>query len=178
MTLALYALCSLSICLLALITWRLHVNFSVRSQASEMKTAFTRSADFYRPMARLLAAQDFHFLRSRPEISARSLRRMRSDRRRIFRKYLRSLGLDLAIIMSQLRVVMVESPESRVDLAATLLKSRLLFAGMMIAIECRLFLHACGVNGIAISVTPLTEGLAQMRRTLELFVPQPALAAF
>jgi len=176
MTFMLLAICLVTLFLLTLSLWRLRVNFANRSVPSETETVFTRSADFYRPMQRLLAIEDIVFLRSHLGITARQLRRIRSERRRIFRQYLRSLSLDLSVLMNQLRAIMVDSPESRTDLAETLFKSRILFASVVIAVECRLFLHACGFEDVVISVTPLTEGLAQLRRQLELLAPQPALA--
>ena len=48
----------------------------------------------YRPMERLLQEEDFRFLSSQPGFSARLGRRFRSQRRRVFRAYLRSLSMD------------------------------------------------------------------------------------
>jgi len=176
MTFMLLVICLITFCLLTLSIWRLRVNFADRRRVSEPESAFSRSADFYRPMQRLLTTEDISFLRSQPGITPRKLRQMQFDRRRIFRQYLRSLGLDLSLLMNELRAIMVDSPESRADLAEALFKSRVLFASVVIAVECRLFMHACGFQNVAISVTPLTEGLAQLRRQLELLTPQPALA--
>src|ERR1700722_16959829 len=52
------------------------------------------SATRYRPMERLLADDDYRFLASQPGCDNKMLRRVRSERRRLFRGYLACLSRD------------------------------------------------------------------------------------
>src|SRR5438105_538368 len=56
------------------------------------------SLDKYRPMERLLQEDDFRFLANQPGFSPQLGRRFRTERRRIFRGYLRNLRKDFARI--------------------------------------------------------------------------------
>src|SRR5258707_4988519 len=80
----------------------------------------------YQPMARLLQEDDFRYLSAQPGYSPRLGRRLRSQRRRIFRGYLRSLRRDFATLSMALRTLVLHSAEDRSDLAASLVRQRLL----------------------------------------------------
>src|SRR5580692_10972349 len=51
----------------------------------------------YRPMERLLTEEDYRFLASQPGIDKKALRRLRGERRKIFRGYLACLSHDFAL---------------------------------------------------------------------------------
>src|SRR5271156_1713953 len=63
------------------------------------------SAVRYRPMERLLSAEDERFLASQPGSSPKMVRRLRSERRRLFRGYLACLSTDFSRVSAALRLI-------------------------------------------------------------------------
>lgn len=116
----------------------------------------------YRPMERLLRNEDFLFLAARG-VNRRDIRSARSQRRCIFRQYLRSLTVDFGRIAGSLRIAMVDSNKARPDLAAALFRARMVFAYALVMMEMRLSLHAIGWTGVAFNVEPLIAALENMR---------------
>ncbi len=134
----------------------------------------------YAPMQRLLDESEYRFLAAHPAFGKTRARRIRAERREIFRAYLRCLGRDYARVCASIRIVMMESGVDRPDLAKALLRNRAIFTAALVGIEFRLTLHACGVG--TIDVSPLVASLEGMRRTLDNLasagaVLQPALQA-
>jgi hypothetical protein len=105
------------------------------------------NAERYRPMARLLIEDDFHFLASR-SVNPKVLRKMRAQRRRMFRGYLSSMRRDFARICQGIKLLMVNSRQDRPDLATVLLKQQVLFGWRMTVVEVRLVLHAAGLASV------------------------------
>jgi len=131
----------------------------------------------YRPMARLLRADDFQFLAAQPGYSADLGRRFRPQRRQIFRAYLGSLKKDFTRVSLTFQTLIVHSAEDRGDLAAGLVRQRMLFAFAMLAVEGRLLLHAAGVNSVAIDVSGVVESLETMQAQMSmLLTPQTSAA--
>src|SRR5579871_527953 len=91
------------------------------------------SVSRYRPMERLLCEDDYRFLASQPGFDPRALRRMRSERRKIFRGYLACLSRDFSLVGAALRLMMMYSSHDRPDLAGILYKQQALFAIGMLA---------------------------------------------
>jgi hypothetical protein len=133
------------------------------------------SLEKYRPMERLLRNDDFLFLAAQPGFSSGLGRRFRSERRRIFRGYLRNLRKDFGRVAAAFHVLIVHSVEDRADLAAGLLRQRLLFAFAMLAVEARLALHAAGVG--TVDVSGLVESLETMQRQIRILLTPPQTAA-
>jgi len=105
---------------------------------------------------------------------------MHASRRDTFRKFLRSMNVDFGRLTEEIRLLIVNSQESRGDLAVALFRARLIFAAAMLAVECRLLLHAAGLHGIQISVRPLISCLNALQEQLALLNPlgsQVVLAA-
>src|SRR5579863_2042122 len=71
----------------------------------------------YRPMERLLGEEDFRFLAAQPGFSPKLGRRLRTERRQIFKGYLRSLSRDFHNISAACRMLVVHSAEDRAELA-------------------------------------------------------------
>lgn len=129
-------------------------------------------ADRYRPMLRLLAEDDLRF-----GAANGNLHGLRSQRRRLFRSYLRCLTRDYSLLLSGIRTVMVRSGIDRPDLARALAKNRTLFAIALCKIELRLALHAVGVGTVDISaLVDAFEGLRAQARILSV-APVAAAAA-
>ncbi len=133
----------------------------------------------YRPMERLLRADDFEFLAAQPGYSAKLGRRFRSERRRIFRSYLKSLKFDFNSMSLAFQTLIVHSAEDRGDLAAGLIRQRLTFAFAMLAVEGRLALHAAGVNSVAVDVSAMVQSLETMQDQMRMLLapPQGAMAS-
>lgn len=134
----------------------------------------------YAPMQRLLDESEYRFLAAHPAFGKARARKIRAQRREIFRAYLRCLGRDYARVCACIRVVMMESGMDRPDLAKALLRNGTVFTAALVGIELRLALHALGVG--TIDVRPMVASLEGMRQTLESLATagsglQPALQA-
>ena len=81
----------------------------------------------YRPMERLFSEDDGRFLAAQPGYSPRMLQRLRAERRRIFRHYMRCLGRDFDRLHTAARFLLLASPDDRPDLVMALFRQRLVF---------------------------------------------------
>ncbi len=169
-----YVFCAMMFCLILAVGLRLKwiLTAVLPNSGSE-----ERSLSFYAPMERLLSESDFRFLKGRTEIPNATIRRLRSDRRKLFRKYLGYLSVDFTGIVTELRAMMLDSDVSRPDLVRSLIWMQVVFAFAVLAIEARLALHACGIHTVSISAARLTEGLASMRLELRHMQSVPVLSA-
>jgi len=129
----------------------------------------------YRPMERLLNEEDFRFLASQPGIDKKMLRRMRAERRKIFRGYLACLSRDFSLVGAALRLMVMYSAQDRGDLAGILYKQQALFALGMLAVQWRLLLHACGLGSV--DVRGLVHAMESMRLELRQLIPAETAAA-
>jgi len=129
------------------------------------------SLEKYRPMERLLREQDFLFLAAQPGFSPRLGRRFRTERRRIFRGYLRNLKRDFGRVSLAFRILIVHSVEDRGDLASSLMRLRVMFALGMLAVEGRLLLHAAGLG--TVNVSGLVESLETMQVQMRMMLIPP-----
>ena len=133
------------------------------------------SLEKYRPMERLLQEDDFRFLAAQPGFSPQLGRRFRTERRRIFRSYLRNLRRDFSRLSSAFRILIVHSVEDRGDLAKSLMRIRVMFAFGMLAVEGRLLMHAAGMG--AINVSGLVASLDTMQAQMRLMLTPPQTAS-
>jgi hypothetical protein len=130
----------------------------------------------YRPMERLLQNDDFRFLASQPGFSPQLGRRFRTERRRIFRAYFKSLKRDFAQVSLTIQTLLVHSAEDRGDLAAALVRQRLAFAFNVLAVEGRLALHAAGVDTALIDVRGMVESLETMQAQMQMLLTPPQVS--
>jgi hypothetical protein len=128
----------------------------------------------YRPMERLLSEEDYRFLSSQPGFEKKALRRIRSERRRVFRGYLACLSRDFSLVGAALRLMMMYSAQDRPDLAGILYKQQALFAFGMLAVQWRLLLHACGLG--TVDVRGLVSAMEFMRLELRQMIPAEGAA--
>jgi hypothetical protein len=126
-------------------------------------------------MERLLREDDFRFLAGQPGFSPKMGRRFRAGRRRVFRSYLRHLRKDFQRMSLAAQALIIHAAEDRRDLAATLIRVRLLFAVGMLAIETRLLLHTVGVG--TVEVSGLVESFETMQGEIRLLLATPQAAA-
>jgi hypothetical protein len=129
----------------------------------------------YRPMERLLSDEDYRFLAEQPGVSKKTLRRLRSERRKIFRGYLACLSKDFSLVGAALRLMMMYSAQDRSDLAGILYKQQALFAVGMLAVQWRLTLHACGLGSV--DVRGLVQAMESMRLELRQMIPVEGASA-
>ena len=133
----------------------------------------------YQPMERLLRKDDFEFLAAQPGYSRSLGRRFRTERRRVFRGYLRSLRRDFGRVSLTFHTLIVHSAEDRGDLAAVLVRERLRFSFGMLAVECRLLLHAVGIDAVNMDVRGMVESVQSMQAQMRMLLapPQTSMAA-
>ena len=129
----------------------------------------------YRPMERLLSGDDYRFLASQPGCNKKMLRRMRAERRLLFRGYLACLDGDFRLVAAALRLMMTYSNQDRPDLAGILYKQQALFAIGILSVQWRLLLHAFGLG--TVDVHGLVRAMEYMRLELRQMVPAESAAA-
>ena len=113
----------------------------------------------YRPMFWLLDESDCR-LAALVFPGNSQLRQIRSERRSLFRIYLRELRADHARIVGAIREVLVESERDLPDLAKALYRCQVMFLLAMMLIEFKLQLHALGVGTVdARSLVAALDGL-------------------
>jgi hypothetical protein len=128
-------------------------------------------ANRYRPMVRLLAEEDTTFVASNNAMA----RKLRAERRRIFRGYLDCLTKDYARLLNGIRLAMVRSGVDRPDLAQALAKNKILFTFALCRIEFRLLLHQAGVGKV--DVSGLVEAMDALRTQVSFLTPAPLMMA-
>jgi hypothetical protein len=133
------------------------------------------SAIRYRPMERLLSAEDERFLASQPGCNRKMVRRLRSERRRLFRGYLACLSTDFSRVGAALRLIMTHAAQDRPDLAGILYKQQMLFAVGMLNVHWRLALHFFGLG--TVDVSGLVRAMEFMRLELRQMIPAESAAA-
>ncbi len=119
----------------------------------------------YQPMTRLLVSDDLDFLAAQPGCRPETLARLRRDRRRIFRMYLRDLAADFQALHAEARKMAASSPEPQTQLIASLLRQQFTFWFALLAIETRLLLPQAGgldIGELIASVEALRVDVARM----------------
>lgn len=102
----------------------------------------------YRPMLRLLAEDDFRFLEQQEGYEPAIGKRLRSERLKIFRGYLRNLVRDYHRLHIAARLILVYSSEDRSDLASQLVRHRLEFAWNLMRVELNLAMYSVGLGTV------------------------------
>jgi phosphatidylserine/phosphatidylglycerophosphate/cardiolipin synthase-like enzyme len=123
-----------------------------RAQSYDENWLCEFSVNRYRPMERLLSDDDFEFLEHQPGYKPRMKRKLRAERRAIYRDYLRSLAGDFQHLYGAVQMLMLTSDEDRPDLAAVLVRHKWAFTSGMVMIHFRLLLHALGKQPVDIGV--------------------------
>jgi hypothetical protein len=127
------------------------------------------SVERYKPMMRLLDGSDLDFLRSQPGFTPKAAAKLRAQRCQIFRGYLRSLSTDFGRINGAIKLLMLQSRRDRPDLALSLLRQQLLFAGGVLVVQVRLVLYRFGLCGV--DVSELVRIFDSVRQELHSIVP-------
>ena len=132
------------------------------------------SVERYRPMLRLLDSTELDGLGSQPGATPEAAAKLRSQRCRMFRGYLRSLSTDFGRICGAIKLLMVHSENDRPDLAAILIRQQFLFACGLLNAYCRLALFRFGLGGV--DVTSLIGIFDGMRIELRNMMPAASAA--
>jgi hypothetical protein len=140
-------LCFVVVALIVAAAVKLAPRSSAGSAPVENFDIFALSAR-YRPMLRLLDGTDFELLDEAGD--PKLLRRMRTQRRAIFRGYLKSLKRDHARLCDCVRALIVQSDTDQAQLVSSLYRMEISFQFLVVGINCRLALHALGANHVAV----------------------------
>ena len=131
----------------------------------------------YKPMERLLLKDDYAFLAAQPGYDPSILRRLRAERRKIFRHYFRCLKKDFHRLENTVRLYMVHASDDRPELAKALFRQRLVFSFAVMVIECHLLLHGFGLG--TVDIRGVVGSLEAMRAQLgQLALHRQASAAY
>jgi len=128
----------------------------------------------YRPMERLLGAEDIVFLAAQPGFTRAMGRRFRAGRRKIFRAYLRNLARDFGRLHRAARLLMLCAPQDRPDFAAALVRQRFLFERTVLLVQWRLLVN--WASGAAVDVSGLVSALETMNAQVRALATMPAAA--
>lgn len=130
------------------------------------------SLEKYRPMERLFCPQDYEFLASQPGFTPALARRLRAERRRVFRRYLRCLRRDFDRLYAAAKQLLLYSTEDRPDLAKALFRQWLLFRYALLAVHLRLALQTLGLGSV--DARGLIGALEAVRDQLRMLAAAPA----
>ena len=126
--------------------------------------------DRYRPMTRLLDQEDFDFLASEPGFRPEIARKLRSQRRRVMRLYLRALSKDFNQLHARARRLVAAAPEEHHNLVGVLIRQRATFFRVRSMIEMRLALDWLLPGRV--DIRPLLGALEKLQQ-----MPAPTPAA-
>jgi hypothetical protein len=101
----------------------------------------------YRPMQRLLSDVDYTFLAAHggsPEV----IRRLRAERRRLFRAYLKNMVRDFNRLHRAARIMSLDAETDRSDFAFLLLRMRVAFGWTVAIVQLRLALNTVGLGSV------------------------------
>lgn len=128
----------------------------------------TFSAVRYRPMLRMLAEEDYRWL-AEQGLDPQSIRRLRSERRKIFGVYLQNLVRDFNRLHLAARTLMLASPEDQPEMAARLVTLKVQFQRTLMRVRLQLFLHDLGLHSV--DVSGLVSGIESMHQDLRVLLP-------
>jgi hypothetical protein len=132
----------------------------------------------YEPLRRLFATGDFKLASSVPD-GKKLVRRLRANRIRICRSYIKLLAGDFSWASNAIKVLMIRSATDRRDLAKMLVKQRSVFTLALISLEYRLLLYRFGLNtfNMGVFIEPLENLRTQLRSLALVAQPASSLAA-
>ncbi|MEP7363552.1 MAG: hypothetical protein ABI972_09880 [Acidobacteriota bacterium] len=102
--------------------------------------------DYYRPLERLLAPEDYQFLQRQPGYQPALADKLRKERRKIFRGYLVRLEREFHQLHRLARTLVRDQEQDRPELAMALLKTDAQFRWNLIRIKIQLHLQAAHLN--------------------------------
>jgi hypothetical protein len=112
----------------------------------------------YEPMLRLLRDDDLEFLAAQPGYKPEIGKKLRADRRRIFRLYLTELVSDFRRLHATARLAVADSPAENSKLVGVLMRQEVTFWTALAIVEARLMLP-----GVQVDVRGFVETVEAMR---------------
>jgi hypothetical protein len=175
-------LIALAIALLAVgfagLFWRLASRFDAQRCTVDWLDSF--SLESYAPMERLLDRSDVAFLASQPGYRPEIGKRLMSERRKIFRAYLRLLVGDFNQLIGIGKLMVVYSNRDQQEFALSLRRQQLKFYGRVCALQLQLAFYPLGwtsLGWISVDARDLLAALGAMRINVQqLTSAEPALA--
>ena len=130
------------------------------------------------PMQRLLATDDFEYLKSQPGYKPEIASQLRAQRVTTFKKYLGSMTAEFNHLHRALRVLTLHAPTDRSEINRLLLEQRILFSVRVLQVRVRLTFYALGmkpvdVSGLVQSIDAMRQQVRQMSASME-FSPSAA----
>ena len=122
----------------------------------------------YRPMQRLLSEDDYSFLAANGG-STQVIARLRAERRRVFRAYLRNMVRDFNRLHRAARMISLEAETDQTEFAMLLVRMRMTFTWTVAVVQLRLMLHALGIG--TVDARRLIRALDQMSAGYSSLVP-------
>ena len=116
----------------------------------------------YRPMARLMSAEDIQFLRSQPGYQPSMERRLRAERRGLMRQYLCEMEADFNAIYRAAAHLLMLAPIDQPELSSSLTQQRFMFVRQVMVIRFGLYLDAVGIG--TVEVGGLLEAFSNVQR--------------
>jgi hypothetical protein len=113
-------------------------------------------------MRRLLLEEDLTFLKSQRGFQSSMESRLLSERRAIFRLYLRRLDKDFRSLHLQLHRLILSAPEDQSVLLRELFRQNLDFRIGMLRVHFGLALHALHLSGVPAGTTRLIEAAERL----------------
>lgn len=152
----------------------LFVLWKIKSRAAILPVTTTWIDEFsverYRPMLRLLDDAELRLLRSQPGATPKLVARIRRERCRIVRGYLRSINADFTRVSFALKLLMTQASVDRPDLASLLIRTQASFAARMLLVRLQLILYSAGIGKV--DARALLQAFERVRIELRTIVPQ------
>jgi hypothetical protein len=118
------------------------------------------SASKYKPMERLLCERDFEFIASHPGNHGSVIRKLRADRRRVFRAYLAAIIRDFNRLYAAATDAALFADQDRPELSSILVRQKLMFQAAIVMVHGRLILHTLGIG--TVDARNLVEALGRL----------------
>jgi hypothetical protein len=148
---------------------RLFTRVDENESAAEWLNEF--SIESYRPMERLFNEADYSFLAEQPGYHPGIAKKLRTERKKIFRAYLRQLAGDFHRLVHVANLMMVYSGEDRSDLARNIFRLRVKFYWTVVRAEASLSL---GPIARPIHAGQLVAALSTMLQNVHQLAPMQA----
>lgn len=145
--------------------WRLASRFDAQDCTAEWLDSF--SVDSYAPMERLLAKADLAFLASQPGYRPEIGKRLMSERREIFRTYLRLLVRDFNQLIGIGKLMVVYSHQDQQEFDRSLRRQQVRFYTRVCTLQVQLALYPLGwttvdARGVLAAMGALRENVQQL----------------
>jgi hypothetical protein len=143
--------------------WRLASRFDAQQCTADWLDSF--SLEGYAPMERLMDRSDVAFLTSQPGYRPEIGKRLMSERRKIFRAYLRLLVRDFNQFIRIGKLMVVYSNRDQQEFALILRRQQLKFYGRVCALQLQLALYPLGWTSV--DAHGLLAALGAMRMNVQ-----------